>query len=162
MLTWKKKVRHDSNHVNFCYRSFFLARDRYNFEMEIATEILKMNLAKNIQIKHEQMSWLRLIEFFRQENALLKYRLSEMVDNSEESQFLQTAEHFQNELLLNDELLKKLIKELQDYSDIIQNKPALSTRFINTHNKLRNEILRFEENFSILTRDFNEKMLQSY
>lgn len=139
-----------------------MGRDTYNFEMVIATEMLEMDFAKNIQIKHEHMSWLRLIEFFRQENALLKYRLSEMVDNTEDSQFLQTAEYFQNELLLKDESLKKLIKELQDYSDVIQNKPALSPQLINNHNRLRNDILQFEEKFSHLTKDFNEKMLQSY
>ena len=125
------------------------------------SEILKMDIAKNNQIKHEHMSWLRLIEFFRQENALLKYRLSEMVDNSEDSQFLQTAEYFQNEFLLKDEALKKLIKELQDYSDIIQNKPDLSKQLINAHNNLRNDILQFEEKYTLLSKEFNEKMLQS-
>ena len=120
-----------------------------------------MDNAINNQIKHEHMSWLRLIEFFRQENALLKYRLSEMVDNSEDSLFLQTAEYFQNELLLKDEALKKLIKELQDYSDIIQNKIAISPQLINNHNKLRNDILEFEEKYATLSKEFNETMLQS-
>jgi len=126
------------------------------------SETLKMDIAKNNQIKHEHMSWLRLIEFFRQETALLKYRLSEMVDNSEDHEFLQTAEYFQNELLLKDEALKKLIKELQDYSDIIQNKPAVSAQLITTHNRLRDDILQFEEKYTSLSKEFNEKMLQSY
>ena len=125
------------------------------------SEILKMDIVKNNQIKHEHMSWLRLIEFFRQENALLKYRLSEMVDDSEDSQFLQTAEYFQNEFLLKDEALKKLIKELQDYSDIIQNKPVLSKQLIEAHNNLRNDILHFEEKYTLLSKEFNVKMLQS-
>lgn len=120
-----------------------------------------MDNAINNQIKHEHMSWLRLIEFFRQENALLKYRLSEMVDNSEDSLFLQTAEYFQNELLLKDEALKKLIKELQEYSDIIQNKIAVSPQLINNHNKLRSDILEFEEKYATLSKEFNEKMLQN-
>ncbi len=128
----------------------------------MATEKSKMDIAKNNQIKHEHMSWLRLVEFYRQENALLKYRLSEMVDNSEDHQFLQTAEYFQNELLLKDEGLKKLIKELQAYSDIIQNKPAVSPQLIATHNNLRNDILLFEEKYTSLSKEFNEKMLQSY
>lgn len=125
------------------------------------SEILKMDIVKNNQIKHEHMSWLRLIEFFRQENALLKYRLSEMVDDSEDRQFLQTAEYFQNEFLMKDEALKKLIKELQDYSDIIQNKPELSKQLIEAHNNLRNDILHFEEKYTLLSKEFNEKMLQS-
>jgi DNA integrity scanning protein DisA with diadenylate cyclase activity len=129
--------------------------------MVMDSEILKMDIVKNNQIKHEHMSWLRLIEFFRQENALLKYRLSEMVDNNDDSQFLQIAEYFQNEFLLKDEALKKLIKELQDYSDIIQNKPDLSKQLINAHNNLRNDILQFEEKYTLLSKEFNEKMLQS-
>ena len=128
----------------------------------MVSETLKMDIAKKNQIKHEHMSWLRLIEFFRQETALLKYRLSEMVDNSEDHEFLQTVEYFQNELLLKDEALKKLIKELQDYSDIIQNKPAISAQLITTHNRLRDDILRFEEKYTSLSKEFNEKMLQSY
>ena len=129
--------------------------------MVMYSEILKMDIVKNNQIKHEHMSWLRLVEFFRQENALLKYRLSEMVDNNDGSQFLQIAEYFQNEFLLKDEALKKLIKELQDYSDIIQNKPDLSKQLINAHNNLRNDILQFEEKYTLLSKEFNEKMLQS-
>ncbi len=128
----------------------------------MVTEKLKMDIAKNNQIKHEHMSWLRLIEFYRQENALLKYRLSEMVDNSEDRHFLQIAEYFQNEFLLKDEALKKLIKELQDYSDILQNIPALSPELIKAHNNLRNNILQFEQKYTSLSKDFNEKMLQSY
>ncbi len=130
--------------------------------MIIDSETLTMDIVKNNQINHEHMSWLRLVEFFRQENALLKYRLSEMVDNSDDGQFLQTAEYFQNEFLLKDEALKRLIKELQDYSDIIQNKPALSPQLINTHNNLRNHILQFEEKYTSLSKEFNEKMLQNY
>jgi len=130
--------------------------------MIIDSETQKMDIVKNNQIKHEHMSWLRLIEFFRQENALLKYRLSEMVDNSDNSEFLQTAEYFQNEFLLKDEALKRLIKELQDYSDIIQNRPALSPQLINTHNNLRNDILQFEEKYTLLSKEFNEKMLQNF
>ena len=53
--------------------------------------MIKMNKPLNGQIKHELMSWLRLTEFLRQENALLKYRLSELVDNSEDDNFLQSG-----------------------------------------------------------------------
>jgi hypothetical protein len=56
--------------------------------------------------------------------------------------------------------LKKLIKELQDYSDILQNKPPLSPQLLSTHNNLRDDILQFEENYLCLAKEFNEKMLQ--
>ncbi len=120
-----------------------------------------MDKAKNSQIKHELMSWLRLIEFFRQENALLKYRLSELVDYSDNSGFLQIAEYFQNEFLLKDEALKRLIINLQNYSELIENHEALSPGFLTTHNNLRKEILHFGKKYSDLSTNFNEKMLQN-
>jgi len=61
-----------------------------------------MKFAKNNQFEHEHKAWQRSLEFFKQENALLKYRLSEMVDNNEEDVFLQLAEYFQNQLILKD------------------------------------------------------------
>ncbi|MDQ2720583.1 MAG: hypothetical protein M3Z26_12605 [Bacteroidota bacterium] len=39
------------------------------------------------QYEHEHKAWLRSVEFFMQENALLKYRLSDMVDNNEQNNF---------------------------------------------------------------------------
>jgi|SRR5690242_3329871 hypothetical protein len=122
---------------------------------------LKMDNAINNQIKHEHMSWLRMIEFFRQENALLKYRLSELVDSSEDSLFLQTAEYFQNEFLIKDEALKILIRQLQEYSDLIQSKVKISPQLIDTHNKIRNDILMFGKDYASLSKEFNEKMVQT-
>lgn len=124
------------------------------------SEIIKMDEAINSQIKHELMSWLRLIEFYRQENALLKYRLSELVDNSNDRNFLQIAEYFQNEFLLKDDALKRMIKDLHEYSDIVENQEEVYPHLLSTHNNLRKEILQFKEKYSRLSTEFNEKMLQ--
>jgi len=123
--------------------------------------MIKANKPLNGQIQHELTSWLRLIEFLRQENALLKYRLSELVDNSDDPNFLQIAEYFQNEFLIKDEALKKLIKDLRDYSDIIQKQEQVLTHPLITHNKLRKEISQFQEKYSSLSTEFNKKMLQN-
>ena len=126
------------------------------------SEKINMDKAINGQIKHELMSWQRRIEFYRQETALLKYRLSELVDNSDDGNFLQIAEYFQNEFLSKDEALKKLIKDLQDYSDSIKNKETVSPNALSTHNIIRNDIHQFEEKYSRLSTDFNERMLKNY
>lgn len=123
--------------------------------------MIKMDKAINGQIKHELSSWLRLIEFFRQENALLKYRLSELVDDNDDRNFLQIAEYFQNEFLLKDEGLKKLIKDLQDYSELIENGKKESLNHLPAHIGLRKCIHEFEEKYSKLSVEFNEKMLEN-
>ncbi|MEO6893924.1 MAG: hypothetical protein ABI136_02755 [Ginsengibacter sp.] len=119
-----------------------------------------MDNVKNSQIKHELKSWLRLIEFFRQENALLKYRLSELVDNSDDQNFLQIAEYFQNEFLLKDDALKRMIKDLQEYSDVVENQEEAYPRLLSIHNNLRKEILQFEKKYHCLSKEFNEKMMR--
>jgi predicted oxidoreductase (fatty acid repression mutant protein) len=120
-----------------------------------------MDILKNSQIEQEHESWQRTMEFLRQENALLKYRLSEMVDHNEENHFLQTAEYFQNELLIKDEMLKKLIDELQKYTELIKNNVS-SKKIIPMHNKLRNEIIIFQKDYLVLSKNFNEKMLKIF
>jgi len=116
------------------------------------------------QFDHEHKAWERSLEFFRQENALLKYRLSEMVDNNEENNFLQMAEYFQNELLLKDEMLNKLIKDLQWFSknfDGLPKEKFKTEKIVLKREKFRNQILQFEKNFLHLFKEFNEQMLES-
>jgi hypothetical protein len=112
-------------------------------------------------IKNDYQQWAQKLEHFRQESALLKYRLSEMVDSDEENVFLQKAEYFQNELLLKDEMLKKLIKEVQEYKDLIENKLYLSKKINALHLKLQDNICEFERQFLILSKEFNDQMLQN-
>ena len=113
------------------------------------------------QLKHELMSRLRLIEFYRQENALLKYRLSELVDSSEDKKFLQRAERFQNEFLLEDDTLKTLLRNVRQYLDWLEDENEKAPDILNNHHVLRDEILRFEKNFIRVSAAFNQTMLQA-
>jgi citrate synthase len=99
-------------------------------------KIQPMTPLTSSQAAQEQKSWERSLQFFKQENALLKYRLSEMVDISEGNGFLQLAEYFQNKFLQKDAKLEKLIK------------------------KLREEVLQIEKDFLALSKEFNEKISQ--
>ncbi|MER3465073.1 MAG: hypothetical protein C4329_12320 [Chitinophagaceae bacterium] len=115
-----------------------------------------MKIVIQNQFEQEHKAWQRSLEFFKQENALLKYRLSEMVDNNEENGFLQMAEYFQNKLLLKDALLNKLLKELHE----LQSAEKFSEQMISAQNKLRNEVVKAEKKFLDLYSEFNKKMQQ--
>lgn len=115
------------------------------------------------QLQHEYNSWKRKLEFFKQENALLKYRLSEMVDSYEGTSFLQIAEYFQNELLLKDEGLNKLTTSLQEFvndGEEVRNQERHEEELIAKQNELRKKFLKFEKTFLSLSNEFNEKMLK--
>lgn len=116
------------------------------------------------QLEHEYNSWKRKLEFFKQENALLKYRLSEMVDSYEGTSFLQMAEYFQNELLLKDEGLNKLTTILQEFvndGEEVRNQERYEEELIAKQNELRKIFLKFEKTFLSLSNEFNEKMLRT-
>ena len=114
------------------------------------------------QFEKEHVEWEKILQDLNQENALLKYRLSEIVDDNEDHSFLQMAEYFQNELLLKDETLKKLIKQRRELAAIMVKEQPLSQNMIVKQQELRIKILRFEKKFVGLSREFNEKMVRAY
>jgi hypothetical protein len=123
-----------------------------------------MKSKKNDLFEREHQAWESRLEFFNQEHALLKYRISELVDSNEDHQFLQMAEYFQNELLLKDEMLNKLTKELREFSENVKQLPninPLSQNMIDRYEILRNEMLDFEKSSLKLSREFNKRMLQA-
>jgi hypothetical protein len=118
---------------------------------------------RQLQFEHENQAWERSLEFFKQENILLKYRLSEMVDNIEENNFLQMAEYFQNELLMKDEILNELTKCLQELSGKIPggNGEQGAKRKNCKRDGLRQDILQFEKKFLVFAKDFNERLIHN-
>lgn len=123
-----------------------------------------MTSVESNQFDQEQHIWKEKLELFKQENVLLKYRLSEMVDDSEGSQFLQMAEYFQNELLIMDDKLRNLFFKLDELSNLFQhpkNGKELPGNMTAGYNKLNKDISHFENRFMELSKEFNKKMLEN-
>src|SRR6478609_577274 len=66
------------------------------------------NISKPGQYHHENKTWSRLLEFFKQENTFLKNRLAEVLDNNIDKDFLARAEQFQNRFIILDEFIDEL------------------------------------------------------
>lgn len=123
-----------------------------------------MTSEKINQLLQEQEAWKRSLEFYKQENALLKYRLSEMVDKSDGDHFLQTAEYFQNEFLIKDEWLQRLQHSLQSAQEGMNTKQGINpteNKATILQNEFRHQIGQFEHDFIRLSNDFNQKVLKS-
>lgn len=113
---------------------------------------------------NEQNSWKFKMEHFKQENVLLKYRLSEMVDDNEGNNFLQKAEYFQNELLIVDVSLDRLSGELEKFSGLLRknkNDNLLPDKIKTEYNKLKKSWVYFEDRFLSLSKEFTEQMLEN-
>jgi len=100
------------------------------------------------------------LQFFKQENAFLKYRLSEMVDVNEGEKFLQAAEYFQNELLQKDARLQNLVARIHGIEESLEtnNSYASSSTLQVQQKEIQKEIAAFEFDFLDLTKQFNEKL----
>lgn len=113
---------------------------------------------------HECQAWSRALEYFLQENAYMKTRLSQVVDTNTDKNFVDLAEHFQNGFLLNDEFIKDLLVDIRKQQETLKkmsdNNTLGSERLINKSQvKLRNEMQHFEKKFSLMKDEFNQYLV---
>ena len=118
---------------------------------------------KQDQLEPEYKKWEMLLNSLKHENAFLILKLSEVLDGKEDKEFISKAEYFQNEFITKDEYIKELkndIKvQLQLISGSIKDEKILK-KILMKHEKLRNEIIYFEKNFSNLKMEFNQSILK--
>ena len=117
-------------------------------------------LSKTEQFLQECAGWIRLLDFFKQENIYLKTRLSVVVDHKAESDFLPLAEQFQSEFILKDEFIKEITLDVKKQQAMLtdlalKNIPA-EEKLNKQQQKLRNEIEFLEKDFSVNKNQFNK------
>ncbi len=117
-----------------------------------------VKIRKTEQFHHENRTWIRLLEFFKQENYFMKNRLSEVLEHQVDKDFLALAEQFQNKFILKDEYIDELRHDINKLDQILNEIPG--EWISNTHNatqvKLKNEMDYFEKDFNKLRNEFNE------
>lgn len=122
------------------------------------------NILKFEQYRHEFNTWKRTIDFFKQENAFLKNRLSKVVDVKSDKFFLAKAEQYQNQFIIQDEFMDELKHDIHVLDEIVENveNQLLSTKKIETkRTKIHNEMQYLEKNFTSIKNDFNDYLLQN-
>jgi hypothetical protein len=118
-------------------------------------------VSKVEQFHYEHISWLRLLDYFKQENAFLKTRLAEVLDNNADKDFLAYAEHFQNQFIIKDEFIDELKHDINHMIRFYENRPSEYKKDTNKkmevrQTKLRNEMEYFEKDFIALKNEFNK------
>jgi hypothetical protein len=116
--------------------------------------------SRSEKYRQEYLAWMSRLEFYKQENAFFKIRLSEAVDNGIGKDALALAEHFQNQFIIKDDFIGELQHDTNAMlSGINKNNEAEIARQDAKQNKLRNEINYLEKSFSQLTNEFNSFLL---
>ncbi|MBS1741934.1 MAG: hypothetical protein JST81_02760 [Bacteroidetes bacterium] len=112
---------------------------------------------------HECMAWGRALDFYLQENAYFKTRLSQALDNNIDKEFLEKAEYFQNCFLETDDKLHALKKNIVLFQRQLKNSlvvdSALIKRLLLDHHKLDAEIAECIMGFEKLKKAFSTYLL---
>ncbi len=129
-------------------------------------EVNIMSATKNTGVNHylqEDLAWERALDFYLQENAFLKTRLSEVLDNSMNNELIARAEYFQNGFIHTDDCLKDLKKDVinlqRSLKDFIAGKNSDEKKFKVRYHKLNNEMGHFDKQFLALKAEFNQYLL---
>ena len=124
--------------------------------------ISKLTMARetNSHYVFENKGWIRLVEFLIQENAIMKTRLSEVMDQIHDRDSLAIAEHFQDKFITKDDVFEHLINDLKIEFKKLElyrkNDPTiLLGELCATHKMLRLDIERLEQALDILKKDYN-------
>jgi|LauGreDrversion4_2_1035121.scaffolds.fasta_scaffold14162_3 hypothetical protein len=122
----------------------------------------KLTMAREINSHYvfENKSWIRLVEFLIQENAIMKTRLSEVMDQIHDRESLAIAEHFQDKFITKDDVFEHLINDLKieskKWEQYKKNDPSIFLSELSlTHKMHRLDIERLEQALDILKKDYN-------
>lgn len=129
-----------------------------NYTAEPVYIMATFNISKPEQFLHENKTWNRLLDFFKQENAYLKNRLAEVLDQGVDKAFLSLAEQFQNKFIIKDEIIDELRHDIYEQQHQLEKKQnaQLDIKTTSKQAKLRIEMEYFEKHFSMLRNEFNK------
>jgi hypothetical protein len=120
-----------------------------------------METKEFIYDQHQKhLDYLNRLEFYTEEIAILKERLSEVTAKNTDKEVLKQVEHFQNQFIIqrnNIDELKHTIKihenELQ--MEVAKNPTAVDHRKVIVDDKTQDFMRYFEQNFNELRKEFN-------
>ncbi len=105
----------------------------------------------------ENIMWERTLDFYLQQNAFLKTKLSQAVDGTINRETVAQAEHFQNSFILADDNIKDLRVDIESLQRTLKDGVAGSMdekKLAERHRILSNEMNNFEKKFAVLKNEF--------
>ncbi|MFN6374696.1 MAG: hypothetical protein ACK4YD_05975 [Chitinophagia bacterium] len=120
-------------------------------------KVLSSNLQQTL---FENSSWIRLIEYLKQENTFMKNHLSEMMDHVHERESLALAEHFQNQFIIKDDVYDHIIHELRIQiaklrDTIWGTHQPISADMKKNHLHIKEQVGKIQQEHLVLSADYN-------
>ena len=120
-----------------------------------------MHLQKLKQLQHECNTLKRLLLFLKEENIVLKNRLSEILKESFDKNLLEEAEDFNNAFIKEDERMSLLRNDMVELDKLLEkeffkDRGKISVETAIKLNNLRNNISKAENQFATIQLKFNK------
>lgn len=111
-------------------------------------------------LEAEYKRWEILLSILKNENAFLILKLSEVLEEKEDREFISKAEYFQNEFISKDEFIKDLENDIRIELKLLGNTcdAHVPVKLLKKHGKLKNEIAYLERNFLNLRMEFDKSI----
>ena len=116
---------------------------------------------EKIYTQHEEnKEWMNSLLFYRDEIKIMKGRIAEIASKNSSKDILAQVEHFQNQLIIQNNQIDVLKHEINLDNDAINNEikknhTAVDHRNIEDHSVLRDGISSFEKTFGTLKAELN-------
>jgi hypothetical protein len=124
----------------------------------MSQKIIEMSDIKLTQLRYESETWKRLLEFMMDENIQLKYRLSDVLKNNFDKQFLEQLENFQSNFVKEDNLISVLRNDVAELDKLLSWEVVEDVKLLKELDKkmkvTRNNINNAETQFSQLKSAF--------
>lgn len=112
------------------------------------------------QFRHEIEAWKRSLEFIMQENSILKNRLAEVLNTtSNQNNFINESEQFQNSFVQTDEYIWLIRKEIASQEQLLLGDISTGDKALNNvierQKKLSGDMQNVAREFNKMKFDFN-------
>lgn len=109
---------------------------------------------------HEHIEWLNVLSFYKDDVKILQKRIEEIVQKNTSKEILAQVEHFQNQLIIQNNSIDDIRKHIEKDEQILVNSVeknivASDHRQMEDHTEERADVTSFEKNFEDLRKSLN-------
>lgn len=119
-----------------------------------------MNTKPITELHIEHTEWLKKLDFYTDEIAVMRKRVEEIASKNTGKEILAQIEHFQNQLIVQKNNVDEIRHSIKDHETYLENRikenpTASDHRSVNDHPKMRENVNGFEKVFNELRHEFN-------
>lgn len=113
------------------------------------------------ELHAEHTDWLKRLDFYTDEIAIMKNRIAEIAAKNTSKDVLVNVEHFQNAIIVQKNNIDEIRHSIKDHDNYLENRVeenhvSADKRQVHDHPKMRDNFNSFETNFNSMRHELNQ------